>query len=151
MFVDYIQNFLKDAKIQPEKFCFEIETYDVIANLQNTVSFVQKIQQLGCLVSLCSFNHDRTSFDLLRHIKADFLKIDGSIICNMLRDAEDLRKIENINKFAHALKIRTIGELVETQAVLEKLTEIGIDYIQGFAVGRPHPIENISCSTVDSQ
>ena len=148
-FVDHVQDLLKSAKVSPDKLCFEIETFDVIANLQNTVLFVKKMQQLGCLVSLCSFNHDRTSFDLLKYIRADFLKIDGSIVCNILRNAEDLKKIENINKFARALKIETIGELVETQAILEKLAEIGIDYAQGFAVGRPHPIETISRSTIN--
>ena len=142
-FIHHIQNLLEQAKIQPEKLCFEIETFDVMENLHNTALFIKKIQQLGCLISLCSFDHNRASFDLLKHIKADFLKIDGSMICNILRNAEDLKKTENINKFAHALKIRTIGELVETQAILEKLAGIGIDYAQGFAVKRPLPIEHI--------
>lgn len=150
-FVSRIQNLLEHTKIQPEKLCFEIETFDITENLKDTVLFVKKIQQLGCLISLCSFNHDRTSFDLLKYIKADFLKIDGSIICNILRNAEDLKKAENINKFAHALKIQTIGELVETQAILEKLAEVGIDYAQGFAIEQPLPIEHIHNAAFKAQ
>jgi len=149
IFANYVQNLLERAKIRPEKLCFEIEAFDVTENLQNTALFVKKMQQLGCLISLCSFNHDRASFDLLKHIKADFLKIDGSMVCNILRSAEDLKKTENINKFAHALKIKTIGELVETQAILEKLAEIGVDYAQGFAVGQPLPLEHLHGSATD--
>lgn len=142
-FADNIQKLLNATRIEPKKLCFEIEVADVVDNLQNTAQFVKKLQQPGCLVSLCSFNHDRNSFDLLKHIRADFLKIEGSLICNILRDTEDLRKVENISKFARALKIRTIGELVETQDIRERLAKIGIDYIQGFLVGRPLPIEKI--------
>ena len=143
VFYDRVWKLLNAAGIEPQRICFEIETADVAANLLSAVQFVKKVQQSGCLVSLCSFNHDRGSFDLLKHIQADFLKIDGSLICNILRDAEDLKKVENIGKFARALKIRTIGELVETRDILEKLAKIGIDYAQGFIVGRPLPIEKI--------
>ncbi|MCC6915836.1 MAG: EAL domain-containing protein [Nitrosomonas sp.] len=143
LFADHIRQLLNAVKIEPGKLCFEIETADAMDNLQNTAQFVKKLRQSGCLISLCSFNHDRSSFDLLKHIRADFLKIDGSLICNILRDAEDLKKVENISKFAHALKIGTIGELVETQDIRERLAKIGIDYIQGFLVGCPFPIEEI--------
>lgn len=140
-FIDFVKNLLLKFKIQPNKLCFEIETFDVIADLKNTILFIRKIKQLGCLISLCSFNYNRASFDLLKHIKVDFLKIDGDIVCNILRDAKELQKIEKINKFAHTLKIETIGALVETQAVVEKLAEIGVNYAQGFIIGQPLSIE----------
>lgn len=142
-FADHIQELLDTAGVEPRRVCFEIETADAAASLQNTVQFIKKMQQSGCLISLCSFNHDRSHFDLLKYIRADFLKIDGSLICNILRDTEDLKKVENISKFARALKIRTIGELVETQDIQEKLTGMGVDYVQGFKVERPFPIEKI--------
>ncbi len=143
-FAEHIRQQLIESGIQPQQLCFEIETADAAANLPDTVSFTRKIQQSECQVSLCSFNYDRTSFDLLRHIRADFLKIDGSLICNILGDGEDLKKVEDINRFSHALKIRTIGELVETPDIFNKVTEIGIDYVQGFGVGRLYPLDEIA-------
>ncbi|WP_292978518.1 EAL domain-containing protein [Nitrosomonas sp.] len=142
-FSDHVRALLNAVAVEPRRICFEIETPDAIAHLQTTAQFTKKLQQSGCLISLCSFNHDRISFDLLKHIRSDFLKIDGGLICNILRDEEDLRKVENISKFARALKIKTIGELVETQDIQEKLIRIGVDYVQGFKVGRPFPIEKI--------
>lgn len=149
VFADHVRKLLNVVGIEPQRICFEIEIADVAANLPSAVQFTKKIQQSGCLISLCSFSHDHGSFDLLKHIRADFLKIDGSLICNILRDAEDLKKVENISKFARALKIRTIGELVETRDTLEKLAKIGIDYAQGFIVGRPFPIDKIKYRSDD--
>jgi len=142
-FADHVKALLNTVAVEPRRICFEIETSDAIAHLQTTAQFTKKLQQSGCLISLCSFNHDRTSFDLLKHIRSDFLKIDGGLICNILHDEEDLKKVENISKFARALKIKTIGELVEAQDIQEKLIRIGVDYVQGFKVGRPLPIEKI--------
>jgi PAS domain S-box-containing protein len=142
-FADFIQKRLATSQVRPQNLCFEIEVSDTIENLPDTIFFAKKMNCLGCRVSLCSFNHDRASFNLLKNIKADFLKIDGSLICNILRDSENLEKVQDINRFAHVLKIKTIGELVETPEVLDKLTEIGIDYAQGFGIGRPHPLRVI--------
>jgi len=142
-FVDYIQRRLTESAIQPRRLCFEIETSDAAVNLPGTAIFVRKIARLGCLVSLCSFDHDQASLNVLKNIKPNFLKIDGSLICNILRDSGDLGKVQDINRIAHILKIKTIGELVETSDILGKMAEIDIDYAQGFGVGRPSPLKEI--------
>lgn len=144
VFVVFIQERLNAAQIEPHKLCFEIETADAAANLPSCAIFTRNIKSLGCQVSLCSFDYDRESLNLLRNIKTDFIKINGSLICNILRNAEELEKVIDINRFAHAQKIKTIGELVETPDVLAKLAEIGVDYAQGFGIERPHPLSEIS-------
>lgn len=142
-FVVYIQRRLAGSRIQSNRLCFEIETLDAAKNLSGAAVFVKKMDQLGCHVSLSSFDHDEASLHVLKNIKTDFLKIDGSLICNILHDSSNLGKVQDINRIAHILKIKTIGELVETQDVLNKLTEINIDYAQGFGVGRPNPLKTI--------
>jgi len=144
VFVVFIQERLNAAKIKPRRLCFEIETADAAANLPACAIFARNVRSLGCQVSLCSFDYDRESLHLLRNIKADFIKINGSLICNILRSEEDFNKVADINRFAHAQKIRTIGELVETPEILEKLAEIGVDYAQGFGINRPHPLSAIN-------
>ncbi|MDT8364238.1 MAG: EAL domain-containing protein [Nitrosomonas sp.] len=143
MFVVFIQERLNTVKIEPHKLCFEIEAADAAANLPGCAIFARNVKSLGCQVSLCGFDYNRESLHLLKNIKADFIKINGSLICNILRNAEDLKKVSDINRFSHTQKIKTIGELVETPEVLAKLTEIGVDYAQGFGIDRPHPLDSV--------
>lgn len=143
-FADDVLQYLATSRVDPRKLCFEIEVIDTIKNLTEAKSFARKVSGSGCRITLCSFKHHRSSYDLLRHIRADFLKIDGSLINNMLHDADDLEKIEKISQFARTLKLRTIGELVETQDIFDKLAEIGVHYAQGFSLGRPQPLEAIN-------
>ena len=95
------------------------------------------------MVSLCSFCNTPESLDLLDKIKVDYLKIDGSLICNILQDEEDLDKVKTINQLAHNADLKTIAELVETDDIITKLQEIGVDYAQGFGIARPHPFEDL--------
>ncbi|WP_292993385.1 EAL domain-containing protein, partial [Nitrosomonas sp.] len=76
-------------------------------------------------------------------MKVDFLKIDGSLVCNILRDEEDLDKVKTINQLAHKAEIKTIAELVESDDIIVKLQEIGVDYAQGFGVAKPHPFKDL--------
>ncbi|MDP1558386.1 MAG: EAL domain-containing protein [Nitrosomonas sp.] len=142
-FPTFVQDQLQKTKVPASALCFEIEESDALADLSNTLVFAEKIRQLGCLISLCSFNHKRNSLDLLRKIKVDFIKIDGSLVWNILRDQEDLAKVVAINRIARAIKVKTIAELVETDDIIIKLREIGIDFAQGFGVASPQPIKTL--------
>lgn len=142
-FPGFIQEQLQKMKVNPSNLCFEIEISDAESNTENTLIFTKKIRAIGCLVSLCSFSDCPETLHLLDKIKVDYLKIDGSIVCNILRDEEDLNKIKTINQLAHKASIRTIAELVETDDIIVKLQEIGVDYGQGFGIGKPHPFEDL--------
>lgn len=142
-FPGFIQEQLQKMRIHPSNLCFEIEVSDAESNTANTLIFTQKIRAMGCLVSLCSFSDNPETLDLLDKIKIDYLKIDGSIVCNILRDEENLNKIRTINQLAHKANIKTIAELVETDDIIIKLQEIGIDYGQGFGIAKPHPFDDL--------
>ncbi len=142
-FPEFIHNQLQTTNIPATKLCFEIEEMDAELDPTNALVFAEKVRQLGCLVSLCSFSHSRTSLDFLKKIKIDFLKIDGSLVCNILRDQEDLEKVTAINKIAQAMTVQTIAELVETDEIIAKLSEIGVDFAQGFGIARPHPLKDL--------
>jgi len=142
-FPGFIQDLLKRTGATASNLCFEIEISDAEANTTDTSAFTNKIRQLGCLISLCSFNESPESLSLLDKIKVDYVKIDGGIVCNILRDEDELVKIKNINQFAHKANTKTIAELVETDDITEKLREIGVDYAQGFGIAKPHPFNDL--------
>ncbi len=74
-------------------------------------------------------------------MKVDYLKIDGSLICNILSDDEYLEQVVAINQLAVKINAKTIAELVETNEIVVKLREIGIDFAQGFHIAKPAPLK----------
>ncbi len=139
-FIIFIKNQLTTYDIPAKALCFEIEEIDAKSNLSEVTIFTQNIRQIGCHVSLCSFRHDRASFNLLRNLKVDFIKIDGNLICDMIYNEADQTKVSEINRLAHIMKIKTIAELVESQEIAYKLREIGVDFVQGFGIAQPQPL-----------
>ena len=142
-FADFVLNQLQKTGVPAGVLCFEIEEADAALRLADTSAFVQKIRQYGCQVALCGFGRERASFDLLRNIKVNFLKIDGGLVCNMLQDPINLAKVASINRVAHTIGIQTIAELAETDEVIARLRELEVDFAQGFGIGRPRALEEI--------
>ena len=81
-----------------------------------------------------------SSFAYLKNLPVDFLKIDGVFVKHILNNPTDLTLVKSINDIGHVMGKKTIAEFVENEAVLKKLREIGVDYVQGYAVGRPQPL-----------
>ncbi len=142
-FITFLEEKLKKTQLTASKLCFEIEENDAHSYSEDAISFIDAIRKIGCLVTLCGFGQSAVSMDLLKQMKFDHLKIDGSIICNMLHDDEDMTRLKGINQIARRLSIKTIAELVETRETLAKLNEIGIHYAQGFGIARPCPLHEI--------
>jgi len=143
-FVEFIKNNIQQSKISAQSICFEIEESDAKSNLVATTFFTEKIRELGCLVTLCSFGQSTASMDLLKKIKVDYLKIDGGIVCNILYDDEELARAKGINQIAQKLNLKTMAELVENDETITKLRDIGIDFAQGFGIAKPHPLEKLN-------
>ena len=150
-FITFINEKLQKTQLAAAKLCFEIEENDAHSNLEDAVSFIEAIRKIGCLVTLCSFGQSAASMDLLKKMKFDYLKIDGSIICNMLHDEEDMTRIKGINQIARRLSIKTIAELVETRETLAKLNEIGINYAQGFGIAKPCPLDAVKVAAMNPE
>jgi len=124
--------------------CFEIGEADVIDHHAGVQAFVGALRPLGCRFTLEAFGRIEVSFAPLKDLPFDFLKIDGVLIHNMLTNPADLRKIRVIAMASQRFGLRTIAEFVESDDTVAKLRGIGIDYAQGFGIGRPAPIAQLS-------
>jgi diguanylate cyclase (GGDEF)-like protein/PAS domain S-box-containing protein len=134
-----------DTKIPPGKICFEVTETAAIANLTSATSFIRTLKERGCKFALDDFGSGLSSFAYLKNLPVDLLKIDGLFVRDIVEDPIDLAMVRSINEIAHAMGKQTIAEFVENEAILEKLKlpEIGVDYVQGYATGRPRPISEL--------
>lgn len=140
---DIIKKIIDDANIHPSKICFEITETAAITNPEFGVNFLNKLQELGCLIVLDDFGTGLSSYEYLKRLPADILKIDGQFIKNMLDEPLDLAMVKSINEISHIMGKKTVGEFVENAATLEKMKEIGIDYAQGFYLDTPKPLRTL--------
>ncbi len=119
------------------KICFEVTETAAISDIERANRFIGTLKDRGCLFALDDFGSGFSSFSYLKNLPVDFVKIDGSFVRDIARDTIDLAMVRSINDIGHVLGKRTIAEFVENQGILELLREMGVDYVQGYEVGRP--------------
>lgn len=142
-FMDYVLEQLIAADVPLEKVCFEITETAGIDNLSNTVDFILEMRGIGCLFSLDDFGTGLSSFDYLKKLPVDFLKIDGSFVQDICTIASDYAMVKSITEIGHFMGKLVIAEHARDSATLEYLRKIGVDYVQGFAIAKPIPIERL--------
>jgi diguanylate cyclase (GGDEF)-like protein/PAS domain S-box-containing protein len=142
-FLSFIKAEIGKYNIPPAVLCFEITETVAIANLQTASMFIQELRQLGCRFALDDFGSGLSSFSYLKNLQVDYLKIDGSIVREIDSDAVNAAMLSSIQQLGRAMCIKTVAEFVETDAIMEKLAEIGVDFAQGFGIARPVPLDKL--------
>ncbi len=125
------------------KLCFEITETAAISQLEHAVDFMETLKQHGCRFALDDFGSGLSSFAYLKNLPVDFLKIDGSFIRDIANSDIDRAMVKSICEVATLMGKQTTAEYVETVAALEVLRELGVDYAQGYYLGKPAPIEQV--------
>ncbi len=139
-FLDEIYAMLEQNRHLVGLLCLEITESVALHDLDNTRRFVNRIRSYGAKVALDDFGAGYTSFSYLKEFKADLLKIDGSFIVDMNQHPANTAIVEAIVSLANNLGMRVIAEWAEDNDTVQLLAEIGVDYVQGFAVARSqHP------------
>ncbi|HVN99938.1 MAG TPA: EAL domain-containing protein [Steroidobacteraceae bacterium] len=138
-FLEFVLTLVEEPVIG-EHICFEITESAIITGLSQIVYFVQEVRKRGCRIALDDFGTGLSSFHYLKKLPVDFLKIDGQFVGSLTNDPVDRSMVEAISKVAGALGIATIAERVESAEALERLTQLGIDFAQGYQLARPEPL-----------
>ena len=140
-FLEFVINELEKQKLPHGAICFEITETAAISNLSRVIHFMQALKKLGCKFSLDDFGSGLSSFTYLKNLPVDYLKIDGQFIRNVAEDAVDESMVKAINQVGQAMGIETIAERVETKEVLDKLSELGVEFAQGYYIARPTSVQ----------
>ncbi|MCV6625026.1 MAG: EAL domain-containing protein, partial [Cellvibrionaceae bacterium] len=127
-----------------QRLIIEIVEEEGIENHEQIADFISRLKDWGCKIAIDDFGTGYSNFDYLMKLNVDYIKIDGSIIHNIHEDNNAELVSDLIVKFAKQLNIKTIAEYVHSKEVFEKVKEMGIDYSQGYFIGRPEPMTKVA-------
>ena len=136
-FLEFVVECLDSTGVNPAQVCFEITESAVVANLDHARRFVGVLHGMGCQFALDDFGSGVGSFSNLKNLPMDYLKIDGSFMRNLERDSVNQAMVTAMIKLARTLNFKVIAEQIEDIATLDTARRMGVDFVQGYAVGRP--------------
>jgi diguanylate cyclase (GGDEF)-like protein len=146
-FVDYILEQFATYNIPTRNICFEVTETATINNLSEAADFIRNIKKVGCTFSLDDFGSGNASYQYLKHLPVDYLKIDGMFVKDIDKNPDDYALVKSINDIAHLMGKKTIAEYAETKEIIAILKEINVDYVQGYAIDMPTPLSEILLDT----
>ncbi len=141
--LEFVLRELARSKVPPSSVCFEVTETATIQNLAQAQRFIQAIRGNGCQLALDDFGSGLSSFGYLKNLQVDFLKIDGSFVRHIAEDNVALGMVKAINDVGRIMAIKTIAEFTENAAILDRLRTLGVDYAQGFYIGKPSPVNEL--------
>lgn len=139
-FLEFMESTLRNTSIAGNRMCFEITETVAVNNFDRIREVMQVFKKFGCQFALDDFGSGMSSFSYLKNLPVDYLKIDGSLVRHIVEDTIDYSMVEAIHRVGGVLGLKTIAEFVETEAALNKLRDIGVDYGQGYAIHKPEPL-----------
>ncbi|MDH5355750.1 MAG: EAL domain-containing protein, partial [Gammaproteobacteria bacterium] len=149
-FLEAVYSQIKAAGIDPGKICFEVTETAAISNLSAAVTFIKTLKKIGCYFALDDFGSGLSSFGYLKQLPVDYLKIDGMFVKDMVENPIDHAMVKSINDIGQVMGMKTIAEFVENDQIIEKLGEIGVNYVQGYGVEKPRPFVELLGSSKES-
>ena len=142
--LEYIREQLDAYQVPEFQICFEITETAAIANIDEAIALVTELRAAGCKFSLDDFGSGLSSYGYLKSLPTDYLKIDGSLVRDICQAPSDLAMVRSINEIAHFMEKEVVAEYAETQEIVDKLRELGVDYAQGWGVARPIPLADLA-------
>lgn len=143
VFRDHVVQTLGSRPRIAKKLCFEVTETAVINKLAEGQQFIHQMRELGCRFALDDFGAGLSSFAYLKELDVEYLKIDGLFVRDIDRDPVHAAMVRSINEVGHVMGKKTIAEFVESDAIRAVLAEIGVDYVQGYGIGKPVPFDDI--------
>ena len=137
---DFLRNLLTRYQLPAGLLCFEITETTAISNLNTAAELMQELKGMGCRFALDDFGTGMSSFAYLKYLPVDVLKVAGTFITDMATDPMDYAIVDAINRISHILGMHTVAESVADAGTLAKVTELGMDYAQGYFIGEPEAL-----------
>jgi len=142
-FLQFVIDQIQKSELPPNVLCFELTETATIGNLAKAQDFMRTLQNLGCQFALDDFGTGVSSLAYLKDLPVNYLKIDGSFVRDSVQNARSDSMIKAIAQLAKVMCMETIAEYVETDNLRVRMTELGVDYGQGFAMGKSQPLEEL--------
>jgi len=136
-FFEFLEQEFVQGGFPAEKVCFEVTETSAVANINYTADFMREIKRSGCRFALDDFGTGFSSYAYLQKLPVDFLKVDGSFVQDMHKNLTNYAMVKSISELGHFLQIYTIAECIEEQEGMDAVRKIGVDYAQGYLLGKP--------------
>lgn len=148
--LEFLHEQLINDEILPKKIFFEITETVAIDGYNAAQNFIDQIRHYGCRFSIDDFGTGHSSYAHLKNLNTDELKIDGFFVNDISNSDKDYAMVKSMNEIAHSLGMRTVAEHADSWEAIKCLREIGVDYVQGYFLHEPMPLENLTLATHSS-
>jgi len=142
-FLDFVIDEIDSSGLPAELLCFEITESAAVSNHRKARAFIETLRKRGCRFSLDDFGAGLSSFAYLKSFNVDTLKIDGGFVKDITDNRISKAMVAAITQVAKVMQLETVAEYVETDEIRAYVAELGVDYAQGHAVGRPAPLDTV--------
>jgi diguanylate cyclase (GGDEF)-like protein len=142
-FLEFLQGTIADSGLPPENLCFELTETSAVSNLARADRLMQRLRGFGCSFALDDFGTGLSSLVYLKSLPVSILKIDGAFVRDAATNQRTESMVRAIAQLARTMGMETVAEYVETDELRTRMTGLGVDYGQGFAIGRPVPIDQV--------
>lgn len=139
-FVNFIEEEVERTGINPSCLCFEITETAAVTNIRKVTKFMEQMKHQGFRFSLDDFGTGLSSFAYLKTLPVDYLKIDGEFVKEIESDRVSASMVSAIHQIGKEMGLQTIAEFVENEAIVKKLEQIGVNFAQGYHIGKPGPL-----------
>jgi ammonium transporter, Amt family len=139
----FIESQLAASGIPADILCFELTETAAVTHLERAEAFMQRIRSLGCEFALDDFGTGASSLAYLKTLPVSVLKIDGSFVRDAISNPRSDSMVKAVAQLARTMGITTVAEFVETDELRIRMVDLGVDYGQGFAIGKPMPLAEV--------
>ncbi len=147
--ISFITNCFYENNIPPNKICFEVTESSAIINMDKTLPLLRRLRDEGFNLALDDFGSGFASYGYLKNLPFNVLKIDGCFIRDISNSHVDKTMVKSMNEVAKALGMTTVAEFVENDTILNIISDIGVEFSQGYGIAKPMPLDSLMNESID--
>lgn len=137
----YLEDRLRTYALSPSLLSFEVTETAAVSNIVRAETLIRRLRKLGHEVALDDFGRGLSSLTYLKSLPVNCVKIDGELIRDVTHNPRSQAMVSAVVQLARAMKLETTAECIESNEIRDAIASLGVDYAQGFAIGRPKPLE----------